>query len=162
PSPKGSIEVNVTSYGDIYVDDSLLEKGRSYASLTCDTGVHVIRVENRKSTVKKYQDTVTVKPGLIESRSYIFIIPPPPDASSQPRPSVPDSGRVAIGSRPRGADIYIDGQLMDHKTPYTFKVEAGRHVIRATSVYEGQVITKEDTIIVEVNKTKNISFRFDQ
>jgi serine/threonine protein kinase len=163
PVPKGTIEVSVTPSGDIYVDDSLLERGQSYASLTCDTGLHVVRVENRKSSEKKYQDTVMVKPGGVETRSYIFSFPSvAQDTSVASRPPVPDSGKVAVGSTPRGADIYIDGQLMSHPTPYTFTVETGRHVIKATSVYEGQVLAKEDTILVEKNTTQNVTFKFDE
>jgi hypothetical protein len=104
-----------------------------------------------------------VKPGGVETRSYIFSFPSvAQDTSVASRPPVPDSGKVAVGSTPRGADIYIDGQLMSHPTPYTFTVETGRHVIKATSVYEGQVLAKEDTILVEKNTTQNVTFKFDE
>jgi hypothetical protein len=163
PVPKGTIQVSVTPHGDIYVDDSVLEKGTSYASLTCDTGVHIVRVENRRSTEKRFQDTVKVRPGGIETRNYAFTSAPiSPDTITEYRPPVPDSGKVAIGSTPRGADIYVDGRLMSHSTPYTFTVKTGQHVIKASSVYKGQVVTKEDTILVEKNTTQNVTFKFDE
>ncbi len=163
PAPKGTIEIGVTPHGDIYVDDSILEKGTSFASLTCDTGAHVVRVENRKSSEKRYQDTVMVKPGGAETRNYTFTFPSVArDTSIESRPPAPDSGKVAVGSTPRGADVYIDGQLMSHPTPYTFTVKTGQHVIKASSVYKGQVVTRDTMILVEKDMTKNVTFKFDE
>jgi len=150
----GIISINVTPSGDIYVDDSLLGKRTKSASLTCDTGIHIIRVENEKATRKVRYDTVSLAADEKLTRDYQFIIrqePPPP----RPEPAF---GQVRVGSSPAGADVYIDGEKQRGKTIYTFKLKPGEHIIAVELVYEGTPLRAEQTVLVEKDSTHKVVF----
>ena len=150
----GIISINVTPSGDIYVDDSLLGKRTKSASLTCDTGIHIIRVENEKATRKVRHDTVLLAADEKLTRDYRFIIrqePPPP----RPEPAF---GQVKVGSNPAGADVYIDGEKQREKTIYTFKLKPGKHIITVERDYEGTPLRAEQTVLVEKDSIHKVVF----
>jgi len=150
----GTISISVTPSGDIYVDDSLLGKRTKSASLTCDTGIHIIRVENEEATRKVRHDTVSLGVNQILPLDYQFTIrqePPPP----RPEPAF---GQVRVGSNPAGADVYIDGEKQRGKTIYTFKLKPGEHIIAVEVEYEGTPLRAEQTVLVKKDSTHKVVF----
>jgi serine/threonine protein kinase len=150
----GTINISVTPSGDIYVDDSLLGRRTKSATLTCDTGIHIVRVENKKATRTRLQDTVLLAANQELPLTYRFIIPqePPP-----PRPE-PAFGQVRVGSNPAGADVYIDGEKQRGKTIYTFKLKPGEHIIAVELDYEGTPLRAEQTVLVKKDSTHKVVF----
>lgn len=151
----GTISISVTPSGDIYVDDSLLGKGAMSRSLTCDTGIHIIRVENKEATRKVRYDTVLLAADQVLTRNYGFIIPRPPVDTPLRKP---EFGEVRVWSKPGDAIVYIDGKLRKGRTPNTFKLEPGRHVIMVKLEFQGELLTKDTTILVKKDSTHKISF----
>jgi serine/threonine protein kinase len=145
--------LQVTPRGDIYVDDELLGSRTDKIERTLDTGIHIIRIENNASRERRFRDTVNLAMGDTVSRSYRFTFPPAP-------PPEPTTGEVRVGSRPRGADIYIDGRLQPQKTNYTFQLPPGRHIVRATLLLEGEVQEHADTLRVVADSTHKVIFEF--
>jgi serine/threonine protein kinase len=150
----GTIAITVTPSGDIYVDDSLLGKRVTSRSLTCDTGIHFIRVENKEAARKVRYDTVLLAADQVLTRDYGFII----RQESPPPPPEPAFGQVIVGSSPAGADVYIDGEKQREKTIYTFKLKPGEHIIAVERDYEGTPLRAEQTILVEKDSTHKVVF----
>jgi len=159
-APTGEIGISVTPYGDIYVDDSFLGKGITDASVTSDTGTHIIRVENRNATRKVLYDTVLLAADQTVRRSFRFTIPTRLVDTPEPEPTYRN---VIIVSKPRGADVYIDGELQEQKTNYTFKFEPGEHIIRVRlTTLEGEELERQDTILVNKAGPDKVVFDFDK
>ena len=150
----GTISISVTPSGDIYVDDSLLGKGATSRSLTCDTGIHIIRVENEKATRKVRHDTVSLAADQVLTRNYGFTI----RQESPPPPPEPAFGQVKVGSIPAGADVYIDGEKQREKTIYTFKLKPGEHIIAVELDDEGTPLRAEQTVLVKKDSTHKVVF----
>ena len=154
----GTISISVTPSGDIYVDDSLLGKGATSRSLTCDTGIHIIRVENKKATRKVRYDTVLLAADQVLTRNYRFTIPRPPVDTAEPKPLFRE---VVVVSKPRGAEVYIDGVLQDHRAPYTFKFTPGEHVVKVKATIKGEEVEQERTIQVGKDGPDKVVFDFE-
>jgi hypothetical protein len=151
----GTINVSVTPSGDIYVDDSLLGKGATSSSLTCDTGIHIIRVENKEAARKVRYDTVLLAADQVLTRSYRFTIPKPPVDTPVQKP---EFGEVRVWSQPGDAVVYIDNKLRKGRTPNTFKLEPGYHTIMVKLEFQGELLTEDTTILVKKDSTHKISF----
>ncbi len=156
-SPTGTIEITALPVGDIYIDDSLLGKGVSNASLECDTGRHMVRIENARSIQKRFEETLSVGMNEVVPRTFRFSFPLPTDDEREPTPE-PAHGWVRVGSRPPGALVYIDGVQQEHRTIYQFKLEPGAHSIRVELEYEGQLVTDDTTIQVKGDSIHKVSF----
>lgn len=152
--PQGRLEILVSPRGDIYLDGTRQARGEDRYETAVDTGRHVIRVENRASREKTHSDTVHIAPQESLTLNYQFTFLPAPEP-------VASTGEVRVGSRPRGADIYIDGKLQSQKTNYTFSLSPGRHIIRTTLLVEGGEMVRTDTIRVVSDSTHKVIFNFE-
>jgi serine/threonine-protein kinase len=156
---QGVIDVSAVPYGDIYLDGELIRATTGKLVLTRLEGRHIVRVENQKALGKKvYVDTIEVVGDATIEREYTFNIP----ARARPEEPVPEEklyGKILAGSRPRGADIYIDGELQEQTTPYTFDRKAGQHVVRLVlKDVDGQEHEKVDTVTVEPGRQVKVLF----
>lgn len=153
-SLKGQLTVEVDPRGDIYLDDVRRVRGEPLFESEVDTGQHVVRVENRASRQKRFQDTLQFAPGESITKSYrfTFLTTPKPEEGT---------GQVKIGSRPGGASVYIDGVLQSGTTPYTYQLPPGRHVIRATITLESGQVARADTVRVVAGVSKTVIFDFE-
>jgi predicted Ser/Thr protein kinase len=151
---QGKLTIEVNPRGDIYVDGELIDRRQNRIETALDTGRHLIRVTNQRSRQKAFVDTVHLAADQTLTRTYRFSFPPPPE----PKPSL---GEVRVGSRPRGADIYIDGALQPQKTNYTFSLTPGRHIVRSTLLMEGNELERVDTIQVVADSTHKVIFDFE-
>ncbi len=157
----GSINIAVAPKGDIYFDGNLVGKGKTDTIVTSDTGVHIIRVVNNKAVQKEHVDTVILAANDTLPWNYRFTIPSPtPEVDTQPPEQ--NLGVVRVGSNPRGADVYIDGEFTGYQTHFTFYLEPGRHIIKVRLVSEGEVLEKDITVLVEKGKTEKVSFNLTQ
>lgn len=155
----GIISINVTPSGDIYVDDSLLGKRTKSTSLTCDTGIHIIRVENEKATRKVRHDTVSLAADEVLPLTYRFTIPRPPVDTAEPKLLFRE---VVIVSKPRGAKVFIDGEPQKQETNYTFKFTPGEHVVKVKLTIEGEEVEQERTIQVGKDGPDKVVFDFEK
>jgi len=151
---KGHLTIEVDPRGDIYLDDVQQVRSEGRFEAEVDTGRHLIRVENRASRQKRFQDTVHIAPDESVTKSYRFTFLPTPEPAAA-------TGMVVVGSRPRGADIYIDHVLQPQKTNYTFSLPPGRHIFRATLLVEGGQLVRADTIRVFADSTNTLMFDFE-
>jgi serine/threonine protein kinase len=154
--PQGNLTINVDPSGDIYVGGNLLARGRNRASAELDTGAYAVRVENRRSNEKVYHDTLQVRASRTVSRDYAFTFPTRPAD-----PPIEPLGEVRVGSRPRGASIYIDGELQRQKTNYTFELKPGRHIIRVALTIGDEEHDRADTLMVVADSTHKVIFEFE-
>jgi serine/threonine protein kinase len=150
----GRIVIEVDPRGDIYLDGRQLGLRQNQAQTEVDTGGHTIRVENSTSRQKAYEESVRVEAGETVSRTFRFTFP-----ALQPQARA--DGEVRIGSRPRGADIFIDGDLQEQKTPYTFHLAAGLHVFRGVLLVSGQELERIDTVRVVSDSVHRVMFEFE-
>jgi len=149
------LELSVYPEGDIYVDGRLQGSNRSNAVLTLDAGRHSLRVENRSSTEKAFVDTVTLASGATERRQFRFTMPPLPPPENR--------GEVRVGSLPlHGASVYIDGRLQALKTPNTFSLSVGQHVVKAVLMIDGVSREMVDTVFVESGGRHKVFFDFEK
>ncbi len=151
----GTIDVKIAPEGDLYIDDSLLAAGTQGLQLETDTGRHVIRVENAKARTKMRTDTVWVADGYTVSREYSFTIP------EQTRPKPPPkstTGKVMVGSEPRGATVFIDGRKQEHQTIFTFELAVGQHTIRVEKIDAGSTLSGDTTFVVKADPIHRIKF----
>jgi serine/threonine protein kinase len=154
PSATGRIVIEVDPRGDIYLDGRQLGQLQSQAQTEVDTGSHTIRVENSTSRQKAYEESVRVEVGETINRTFRFTFP-------ATQPQIKTEGEVRIGSRPRGADIYIDGELQEQKTPYTFHLPPGLHVFRGVLLMNGEELERIDTVRVVSNSVHRVMFEFE-
>ncbi len=159
PVPKGTLLLTIEPYGKVYLDDSLVEKRASQFRMECDTGTHVVRIENRKATVKVIHDTISVSRDETITREYTFTIKTaPPPSSTPPKTTLVN---VVVVSKPRGAYVYIDGKKQKQQTNYTFKLKPGRHIITARLTYGGEERQLVDTIDVKKDIPNKVVFDFE-
>ena len=148
---RGLLQVTVEPSGDIYLDDRKVGSNSYTAAL--DTGTYHVRVENSKSREKAINDTVRISDGPPTNRTYRFTIPPPPVQEKL--------AEVRIGSRPRGADIYIDGELQKQQTNFTFRLKPGSHVFRGVLVVDGEAKDESDTVNIAADSVSRVFFEFE-
>ena len=154
PIPKGQLALSVNPSGDIYLNNNLLGRNQKSTSTALDTGTYVVRVENRRSTEKVKYDTIHVTNQGTVRRSYSFTVPPP-----APKERL---GEVRIGSKPRGADIIIDGELQKQQTNFTFQLKPGVHIVSASIAFGDVNRTLVDTVSVAADSTYKLLFDFEK
>lgn len=144
---EGYLEITVHPAGDIYVDNQLRGKNKTGLELTLETGRHIIRVVNGNSVEKSFEREVVIAENTRRTESFKF-------SSIRPEPE-PIVVRVRIGSRPlNGATIYIDGERQALKTPNTYELTPGKHIIRGVlTTADGRTLDKTDTLVVIENQT---------
>jgi len=151
---KGHLTIEIDPRGDIYLDDIQQARSKNRFEAEVDTGRHVIRVENRASRQKRFQDTLHIAPDESVTQSYRFTF------LATPEPVV-TTGEVRVGSKPGGATVYVDGELQVGTTPYTYLLASGRHIIRTTLVLDGDQVVRADTIQVVTGGTQTLKFEFE-
>jgi hypothetical protein len=69
-----------------------------------------------------------------------------------------------VGSNPRGADIFIDGELQeDRQTNYSFnKTKPGEHLVKVQLTQEGKLLTREERITVAADSVSKANFDFEK
>lgn len=150
---EGEIRLTIVPSGDVYFDGNLIGMGISGTSLISDTGRHIIRLENSDAINRLIIDTISLAAGEELQRRYSFEFP----ATPSPKPeAVVGTGKVLVGSRPRGADIYIDGRYQEHQTPYTFTLNAGQHIVKVELETGGEILVHIDTVIVTKDGTHKV------
>jgi serine/threonine protein kinase len=154
-SNEGTINIEITPYGDVYMDDVLVGEDIKDTILMTDTGLHVVRVENKAAAKKTRIDTISLNAGRELPLRFAFQVREPQPAVSE---TVRDTGKVLIGSKPRGADIYIDGVFQKYQTPYTFTLEEGKHIVRIKLKMMGESMEKVDTVVVRKGGTHRVFF----
>lgn len=83
-------------------------------------------------------------------------------ASSAPTTAVKRivPGELLVGSVPRGADIYINGELKKEKTPYTFTgLAPGRYSVRIVIYADGQKNEKTYTVVLKSGEQEKILYK---
>ncbi|MDD3731130.1 MAG: protein kinase [candidate division Zixibacteria bacterium] len=145
--PEGYLEITIQPAGDIYVDNQLRGKNKTRLELALETGRHKIRVVNGNSVEKSFEREVVIAENTRRTESFKF-------SSIRPEPE-PIVVRVRIGSRPlNGATVYIDGERQALKTPNTYELTPGKHIIRGVLTTEdGRTLDKTDTLVVIENQT---------
>jgi serine/threonine protein kinase len=152
--PKANLAIIVRPRGDIYIDNELHGKNKSDATLTLDTGQHMIRVINRGSEQKELSQSVHLVDGAEEGLSFEFTFPIVA--------TMADSGEVVIGSWPTdGGAIFIDGELQDLRTNNTFRLPIGKHIIKVVLEIDGEELEKVDSVFVEKNSHARKRFDFE-
>jgi serine/threonine protein kinase len=155
-SPRGSLELVVKPAGDVYFDGELVGKSISSKSLTADTGMHSVFIRNSRAINKDIDDSVRITPDKVLRREYAFEFPRPAD--THPKPAPPDSGVVKVGSWPPRGDIYINDRLNEEKTPYTFTLVEGKHIIRIELAWDGEPRSHIDTVVVKKGVPQTVMF----
>ena len=155
---KGTISIALAPRGDVYINGERVARRTTSFDTLIDTGSYNIRVANTASVEGAFTEPLAVTTDQTTARSYRFKMAPRPDPNAR---SEPEPGEVRVGSKPRGAAIYIDGQLQEQQTNYTFWLEPGRHVIRATLDMGHEILEREDTIEVVSDSTHKVLFDFE-
>jgi len=155
----GTIDISVAPDGDIYVDDSLLGRKTAQASLTCDTGMHLIRVENKNATRKVLHDTVWLAADQVVPLTYQFTISKPPPVTTETKPVFK---KVVVVTKPRGADVYIDGELQKEKTNYTFRLSYGEHIVKVKLTRGGEELEQQRSIEVTKHGPDKVVFDLEK
>ncbi len=157
----GTITVVATPSGDVYVDDSLVGRMLDSVSVTCDTGRHIVMVQNENASRPLLADTIMVAADQVVPLSFRFRFPADDDAGATtqtpPKPE-PEFGYVTVGSSPKGADVYIDNVKKKGTTNRRFKVTPGRHVVRVELTLQGRLLTQQDTVTITRNGNVKVSF----
>jgi len=161
----GYLQLAVAPSGDFYFDGNLIGGGISDTTIESDTGMHHIRVENFGSVEKNLYDTIYLSAGETLPRRYVFemaevaesVSKPDPEPAAEKKPVVV-KGKVLIGSRPRGGDIYIDGKLQEQQTPYTFTLSGGRHIVKISVESGGGMLSFTDTVQVTQDGSHRVFF----
>jgi len=161
--PSGRLEIAVVPSGDIYVDDELVASASTGTTVDLDAGQHQLRLINNRAVNKELSDEVTVVSDSTVAASYTFRMPSTDRTPPSSPPAAPTLGELVVGSRPTiGADIYIDGKLQDRKTPNTFKLRPGSHVVRAVLIRDGVRQERVDTVTISAGGDQRIIFDFEK
>ncbi len=161
---KGKAEITVTPWGDLLVDDFLIQTRVSNKRVPLEAGRHVIRVINRDAREpQEFVDTVEVAANQTVSWEHEFKMPSaPPSVREEEPPQLPPAyGSLIVSSRPPRQDIYIDGQLMIQKTPYTFSLSPGPHTVKIVVTVDGREFERTYQVTIVSNQSKNILFKPD-
>ena len=156
PTPgvvQGQLVITVEPSGSIFLDNRRVVANGNRYSANVDTGTYAIRVENSDSKERVLRGDMRVRPGETSSRAFRFTFPPPPPQEQ--------FGEVRVGSKPRGADIYIDGELQKQQTNYTFRLPAGRHIVLTIMTVEGVRHEQADTLTVVADSVHRAFFDFE-
>ena len=131
------IEITTTPSGaDVYIDG--LKFGTTPLSDFFFSGKHRIRIE--KESYLAYEDMVDFTPPRLTQ-------------TIQLRPGY---GSIQVTSEPEsGLDIYLNGELQNNKTPYTFsRLSPGQYRFRAGS---GMYQTEEDTVEIRGGESLKVT-----
>ncbi|MEW5923614.1 MAG: serine/threonine-protein kinase [Candidatus Zixiibacteriota bacterium] len=159
----GILALTIAPSGDFYFDENLIGAAMAETSLTTDTGMHYIRVENKNAIYKILHDTIYLSPGETLPRRYTFEIAQVQEPEPKPGPKpVTGNGKVAVGSRPRGGEIYIDGKLQQQQTPFTFTLSNGRHIFKINVEQGGKMLSFTDTVNVEIEGSHRVFFNAEE
>ena len=153
--PKGTIVLKVIPSGDLFLDGTVIGRNISDTFFARDTGMYILRVENSRAVQKTIIDTIRVTALTRLLRRYTFDISKPVEAASRPTAA---SGKVAIGSIPRGGSIYIDGKIQLQETPYTYTLDAGQHIIMIILDRGGQSLSYVDTVTISGDSLQKVFF----
>ncbi|MCX6827058.1 MAG: serine/threonine-protein kinase [candidate division Zixibacteria bacterium] len=118
--PTGIIDISVEPFGDIYIDNNLLKGKANGAFFTSDTGRHIIRIKNGEAVKKEFIDTILLATGQRFQKQYSFIIVTP--KIQTPSKPISNMGEIRVGSNPKGAFVFIDGEQQRHQTNFGFPV----------------------------------------
>ena len=140
--PTGILEVSIQPKGDIYLDNSLLKAETDAWMVDIDTGQHIVRVENSKSTTPIKADTFYLMADSTEHLDFVFTMPQP-----KPKPPPPEKKvEVVIASIPLGSTVFIDGKQQAKGTPYTYPMKKGEHRIRLEHGSGADKLERDTTI----------------
>jgi hypothetical protein len=162
---RGALDIRIEPAGAVYVDDSLISGSAEEALVLLEPGRHLLRVSNPAAAGRKeFIDTVQVAANLRLEREFSFRMPAAADErqgerEEPERQQAPDPGRLLVGSRPRFADIYINGELQEYKTPYTFDLPPGRHTVRIVIVEGGKSYEETFNVVIKSGRTEKINFK---
>lgn len=161
--PQGTLSLSIEPSGKLYLGEELIGSDISSQSITGDTGQYIVRIENNRATNSPIVDTVEIFADQNINRSYAFNFPPVNNDVAEDNepapPPVKGKGTVLVGSRPRGADIFIDGKLQSEKTPYTFTLVEGQHIFKLALDLEGRRFEFIDTVRVEKNGEHRVFYK---
>ncbi|MFH1374509.1 MAG: protein kinase [bacterium] len=158
PPPMGTLEINVDPWGDVYVDDSLVADSTTSVDVACEVGDHSVRVENNRATRRTRQETVSLAADTVLRLTYNFTFPAADKPQVTEQDPAPAAGEVRIGSRPAGADVYIDGKKQSLKTINTFWLLPGNHTISVR--LDNQGWRADTTLLVKGDSLHLVSYDF--
>jgi len=156
PPAKGTINLNITPPGDVFINNNPVKNKTGSYSAILDTGLIIVRVQNDNTVERVLTDTLSLAADEVVNRKYSFHTPVDTQAVTPPGK---EPGTIIVGSRPRDGDIYIDGVLREEKTPYTFSLPEGEHTVRIEVNVEGEAMQK--TYPVEITKNDTVKILFD-
>ncbi len=159
--------------GEGYSVVSLREEGKGFGTLKIHIEVSditkdaVVIVGGRKKPVKNlviFEEVPAGKIKVVIDGPYMercekqVDIPALSTKEISVKPEKASAGLV-VDSDPEGAEVYIDGEKLPYKTPFTTKIQVGRHVleIRKTGYISETVVI--DLKKGEVYKLKNIKLK---
>jgi hypothetical protein len=149
----GVMDLSIEPGGDVYLDDVMIGQGTNSVTMAVDTGSHVLRIVNDKAERRNIYDTIQVHQAGV-AKSYKFTFP-----TARPEAPTAKYGTVVVGSNPKGADIFIDGELQGQKTNYTFnRIETGSHTFRV--MLDGRAA--DTTLVVKAGGQHKVRFDLNQ
>ncbi len=173
----GALEIGIHPSGSLYINDSLISSSVTSERLAMQPGRHIIRVANLGARGRKeFLDTIRVAANKVLERDYSFTMPSNGGETSEhsssqqtgPNESQPAEreeeakpvpGTLILGSRPRGGQIFIDGELQEHRTPYTFSLPPGEHTVRIIIVEDGQTFEHLYRVNIRSGKSEKVLFK---
>ena len=182
PPGQGTLDINITPAGDLYVDNKLIGLSTSAQSLSLEPGRHIIRVENERAVdTREFADTIQLAANKELVRDYVFKLPAPEtvsggetadrvsrrgrDESSQNHstdtkpPVEKPRGFLVVGSRPRGGEIYINGVLQKDKTPYTFELSPGKYTVNVVIHKNGKTFEHLYRLTIKSGGREKVLFK---
>ncbi|MEE9443263.1 MAG: serine/threonine-protein kinase [candidate division Zixibacteria bacterium] len=151
----GYLRLSVNPSGDIYIDDELQARDQKSFTAELPEGPYTIKVENSRSRQKRFSEKIEIPANDTIVKSFAFTFPPQRPAK--------EYGEVRIGSKPIiGALVFIDGTPQERRTNNTFRMEVGRHIIKAVLVLNDRELEKTDTVFVEKGGSHKLIFDFEE
>lgn len=162
--PQGNLQVSVQPKGNIYVDDSLIINNSIGTTISLDTGEHQLLLENMQALNKTHIDNFIIYPDSTTMISYRFRMQSTKkETADVKKPPKENLGELRIGSKPTiGALIYIDEILQKRKTPDTYTLKPGTHIIKGILEIDGKSIIRVDTIIIKKDKQHRMILDFEK
>ncbi len=163
-SLRGNLQVSIQPNGNIYVDDNLIGSNSTGITIALDAGEHQLRLENNRAINKIYSDIFIIYPDSTTSISYRFRMPATKkEIPIVQKPPKKNLGELRIGSKPTiGAVIYIDNELQERKTPDTYKLKPGEHIIKGVLDVDGKSIISVDTIVINKDGKHRLMLDFEK